>query len=78
MPVPASANTINAYNLKLHIIAESGEFVTPTGAAIAAAIRTSGELPDQFSISAMGLGSGKREYKRPGFLRAMILEEQSA
>jgi uncharacterized protein (DUF111 family) len=31
-------------------------------------------MPDEFSISRIGLGAGKRNYKRPSILRAMIIE----
>ena len=47
--------------------------MTPTGAAIAAAVRTSEELPESFTVEKTGLGAGKREYKKAGVLRAMII-----
>ncbi len=76
IPVPAVANIAAAYNLKLRVGGIKGELVTPTGAAIAAACRTSDRLPEIFSIKAVGLGAGKREYERPSFLRAMIIETE--
>ena len=51
----------------------AGEFVTPTGAAIAAAIFTSTKLPETFYIKKIGLGAGKRHYERPSLLRAMLI-----
>ena len=60
VPVPATANIIEAYGLPVHFMAFEGEFVTPTGAAIAAAVRTSEQLPRQFSVLAQGIGAGKR------------------
>ena len=45
VPVPAVANIVNTYGLPLHITGIHGELVTPTGAAIAAAVRTCGTLP---------------------------------
>lgn len=79
VPVPATANIAAAYDLPLSIMNARGEFVTPTGAAIAAAIRTSGTLPAHFKIQAIGLGAGKRDYTTPPpFLRAMIIEEDVA
>lgn len=74
IPVPAAAHIIQTHHLPLHITNTQGEFVTPTGAAIAAAIRTSGQLPEQFQIVRTGLGAGKREYERPSILRAMLIE----
>ena len=55
-----------------------GELVTPTGAAIVAATRTSDRLPERFTIRKIGLGAGKRQYERPSILRAMLIEDASA
>jgi len=54
----------------------AGEYVTPTGAAIAAAIRTRDHLPETFTLAKVGLGAGKREQAMPSILRAMVLEVQ--
>lgn len=77
VPVPAVVNIAEAYGLPLHITEEEGEFVTPTGAAVAAALRTSGKLPEQFRILRTGIGAGKRNYSRPGILRAMLIEDKT-
>ena len=76
VPVPAVLNIINAENLTLSITGVQGEFVTPTGAAIAAAIRTEKNLPERFRVVKTGIGAGKRNYKRPSLLRSMIIEEE--
>ena len=73
IPVPAVANIITDHHLKLHITNIDGELVTPTGAAIAAALRTSEQLPEQFVIEKVGMGAGKREYECVGVLRAMMI-----
>ena len=73
IPVPAVANIITDHHLKLHITNVDGELVTPTGAAIAAALRTSEQLPEQFVIEKVGIGAGKREYECVGVLRAMMI-----
>lgn len=65
VPVPAVTNIVMEYGIPLGKIGEPGEYVTPTGAAIAAAICTSGELPECYRIVGNGLGAGKRDYKRP-------------
>lgn len=62
IPVPAVANIVQANHLKLKLTQIEGELVTPTGAAIVAAIRTSDKLPESFFIEKTGLGAGKREY----------------
>ncbi len=73
VPVPATANIVEAHGLKLHKMDFMGEFVTPTGAAIAAALKTEDKLPTTFSIIRTGIGAGKREYEKASILRAMIL-----
>lgn len=77
VPVPAVSNIVQTHGLKLHITETEGELVTPTGAAIAAAIQTSGKLPKNFSIQKIGLGAGKRTYDRPSLLRAMIIQAEA-
>lgn len=74
VPVPATANIVEAHRLKLHRMDFMGEFVTPTGAAIAAALKTEEKLPTVFSVVKTGVGAGKREYEKASILRAMILE----
>ena len=76
VPVPAVTNIAAAHGLNLHLTGEEGEYITPTGAAIVAAVGTSKNLPESFLIKKIGLGAGKREYKRPGILRAMLIEEE--
>lgn len=75
VPVPATANIVEAYGLPMHFMEQQGEFVTPTGAAIAAAVRTRDSLPQKFKVAAMGIGAGKRNYEKASLLRAMVLEE---
>lgn len=74
IPVPAVTHIAQKYNLQLHITDTEGELVTPTGAAIVAAIRTSDKLPDRFQIKKIGIGAGKRDYNRPSILRAMLIQ----
>ncbi|MCD8241429.1 MAG: LarC family nickel insertion protein [Lachnospiraceae bacterium] len=74
VPGPAVSNIAAAQHLKLHITGLPGEFVTPTGAAIVAAVRTSDTLPEEFTIERIGLGAGKRSYEgASGLLRAMLI-----
>lgn len=76
VPVPAVMNIISAYDIPLQITGARGEYVTPTGAAIAAALRTDGTLPASFRVIKTGLGAGKRDYKeRTNILRAVLIEE---
>lgn len=76
IPVPVPAVTAIAMNegLTLRTSDIAGELVTPTGAAIAAAISTKAALPDEYRIVKMGFGAGKRDYAASGILRAMLIE----
>lgn len=76
VPVPATLNIVTAYHMPLEIMDAKGEYVTPTGAAIAAALSTSHSLPASFSILKTGLGAGKRDYKeRTNILRAILIDD---
>lgn len=75
VPVPAVVNIMEAYKLPVRLTEVEGELVTPTGAAVLAAIGTGQKLPEQFVIRKVGIGAGKRSYERPSLLRAMLIEE---
>ena len=77
VPVPAVANIVSAFLFPLEITEAKGEYVTPTGAAIAAVLCTDHRLPKTFTITQTGMGAGKRAYTdRPGILRAMVIETE--
>lgn len=79
IPVPAVANILSDHQLSLHITSVKGELVTPTGAAIVAAIKTGDTLPEEMKLLKIGLGAGKRSYPgATGILRAMLIEDASA
>lgn len=75
VPVPAVSNIVEQNGLNIKITEVEGELVTPTGAAIAAAIKTTDRLPERFTITTIGIGAGKRQYACPGILRAMIISK---
>lgn len=75
VPVPAVVNIAMKNRIALKITNVTGELVTPTGAAIVAAIRTSEQLPELLRIRNVGLGAGKRTYPVPGILRAILLDD---
>ena len=77
IPVPAVANVVSANHLHLKMTEVEGELVTPTGAAIVAAVKTKDKLPEIFEIQKIGIGAGKRQYECPGILRAMIISEST-
>ncbi|PWJ65857.1 hypothetical protein SAMN05720473_103262 [Fibrobacter sp. UWB15] len=75
IPVPAVAHIAEAAGIALHITETKGEMVTPTGAGIVAALRTSESLPAGYKILKSGVGLGKRDFGRANFLRAQIIED---
>lgn len=78
VPVPAVLNIVQSYQIALKMTEVQGELVTPTGAAIVAAIRTSDQLPGSYRIEKTGMGAGKRQYECPGMLRAMLITASDA
>lgn len=74
VPVPATANIASAYGLDLRFTDNDGEMVTPTGAAIAAALRTRDSLPDSCRLLKIGMGAGNRVFRQANVLRAMLME----
>lgn len=79
IPVPAVANLCSAAEIELVPAPVHGELVTPTGAAIVAALRTSAKLPGSYRILACGYGAGKRAYENTaGVLRVTLAEVADA
>lgn len=74
VPAPAVSGIAAAEELDLAITNASGEMVTPTGAAIAAALRTKKGRPQSFVIRRIGMGAGKKDFPHANLLRAMIIE----
>ena len=75
IPVPAVMGVAEENGLNIEITDVQGELITPTGAAIAAALKTVDKLPEKFMILKSGMGAGKREYNTTGILRIMLIEE---
>lgn len=75
IPVPAVVNLCQAGNIALTPALVAGELVTPTGAAVVAALRTSEHLPARYRIEAVGYGAGKRPYEGcSGTLRCLLVQ----
>lgn len=78
IPVPAVVNLCQAGNITLTPAPVAGELVTPTGAAIVTALRTSDQLPSRYRIEAVGYGAGKRPYEGcSGTLRCLLVREDA-
>lgn len=78
VPVPAVLNIARKYGIALRPSSCRGELVTPTGIAIAAALRTRTALPELYTVEKVGVGLGKRDVGRANLLRAMLLREEAA
>lgn len=73
VPVPAVCEIAAKYELPLKISENNGEMVTPTGAAIVAALFTGEKFPNEIIIEKIGYGAGKRPYENP-ILRVMSIK----
>ncbi|MDD3154238.1 MAG: nickel pincer cofactor biosynthesis protein LarC [Victivallaceae bacterium] len=79
VPVPAVLNIAEAHHIQLAIHPDvKGEMVTPTGIALAAALRTSDHLPPEFSVLGTGIGLGKRDFGRANLLRVMWISDDAS
>ena len=76
VPVPAVTAIAEAHGLYLKMTDTRGEMVTPTGAAIAARVRTRDHLPESFCIKKTGMGAGKKDFPKANILRAYLIEER--
>ena len=75
VPVPAVLKIAEQTGVPLGIENRKGEYVTPTGAAFAAAVQTDNRLPERFKVVKTGLGAGKRDHVVPGIVRAILIED---
>lgn len=76
VPVPATARIAADCGLRLNLTDTRGEMITPTGAAIAAALQTLERKPENCRILGIGVGAGEKEFDHPNVLRAFLLEEE--
>lgn len=77
VPAPATLEILSERGIPLMITDNVGEMVTPTGAAIVAALAESFEPPKEMRVAAAGYGAGKREYKTANLLRALLIETEA-
>lgn len=75
VPVPAVLHIAEAHQIPLRPTDVNGEMVTPTGIAIAAALRTHTDLPPAYTVYKQGIGIGKRDFGRPNCLRLLLINE---
>jgi len=73
LPVPAPATAELLRGLRVHTGITEGERVTPTGAAIIAALVSGSDLPPSFICRAVGCGAGDRDFgDGPNVLRVFM------
>jgi uncharacterized protein (TIGR00299 family) protein len=75
VPAPAVAQISAQEGLELHLTDTKGEMVTPTGAGIAAALRTKSGRPESLCIEKIGIGAGKKDFAHANVLRAILLTD---
>ena len=75
VPVPAVCEIVSKYKLPIRLSRNEGEMITPTGAAIAAALYKDKKLPNDIILYKTGYGAGKRKYKNP-ILRAILFNKK--
>jgi pyridinium-3,5-bisthiocarboxylic acid mononucleotide nickel chelatase len=79
LPVPGPATAELLRGFPVRIGDGQGELVTPTGAAIVAALARPGTMPESVRIERVGYGAGERELAdRPNLLRVLVGERASA
>lgn len=78
VPVPAVVNIAAEHSLTLRITEARGEMITPTGAAIAAALKTMDCLPSSCIIKKTGTGAGKKDFEKANVIRTYLIEEQTS
>lgn len=74
VPAPATLELVWEAGIPLKITGVQGEMVTPTGAAILAALGSGEELPGCFTVEKIGLGAGKKDFDYANVLRVMLIE----
>ena len=77
VPVPAVMNIAKTANIPMKRLDVNGEMVTPTGAAIVAAIADEFAVMPQMTISQIGYGAGKKDFPHANLLRAIVGETEN-
>ncbi|MEW6423969.1 MAG: LarC family nickel insertion protein [Bacillota bacterium] len=77
LPIPAPATAELLRGIPIRPVQVEGELVTPTGAAIVAALTENFGPAPAMRIDQIGYGLGSKDYGIPNFLRVLIGEELS-
>ena len=74
VPAPATLELAREAGLSLKITGVQGEMVTPTGAAILAALGGGEELPSSFTVEKISKKEKKKDFDHANVLRVMLIE----
>lgn len=75
VPAPATLELSKKHGLPLNIINVQGEMVTPTGAALIAALKPNfGKFPSG-SLIGVGIGAGTKDFEHANILRLYLMED---
>ena len=75
VPTPCTLRLVQSASIPMRITENKGEMITPTGAAIIAALANTFTLPQKFTIDKVGVGAGKKAFAHPHVVRAMLISE---
>ncbi len=75
VPVPATKAITDRYQVPVYQTENVGEMVTPTGSAIVASLAEAFVSAEDYPALQVGYGAGKRIFRQPNLLRAILIEE---
>lgn len=75
VPVPATLNLLTGARAPFTVCDVEGEMITPTGAAILAALGDSFTPPSPMQVRRIGIGAGKKDFPHANILRVYELED---
>lgn len=76
VPVPAVLAIAQAHAVALSPSQVQGERITPTGIALAVALRSAQQRPARYTVRRVGAGLGERDFGVANCLRAMLIEAE--
>ena len=76
VPLPESLYTLMNAGIPMQMMEREGAWVTPDGAAILAASRTTDQLPENYHILKQGVGNGTASNGEAARMRVMLLDTE--